>query len=411
MRKIILCKLNKSIAGIVYDHWNHNMEAKEEPCYVDLFQEANPSLIGNIYVGHVRDVVKNIEAAFVEYEKENLGYLSLKNCSPVFLCRKNTDKICEGDNIIVQITKDKIKTKAAVMTTNFSLPGRFAVITHGKAGITFSAKIKDELFREIMSRRITDFIHDMIPDCPYGILIRTEGYTAEWSDIQNELLSLDAQHRQIIETTKTQQKYYELHESESRELGFINKHLTHDTACEIITDDGNLYENIMESGFLQSYPCTLRFYEDSLLPLYKLYSLETLFNQIHSRKVWLKSGAYLVIDYTEAMTVIDVNTGKCEKGKEKEKTFLNINLEAAGEIARQMRIRNLSGIILVDFIDMKDESSIKTLLEYTRTLMSEDPIKTTVVDITRLHLMEITRQKTTDRIPYIPELFSLPNTD
>ena len=133
--------------------------------------------------------------------------------------------------------------------------------------------------------------------------------------------------------------------------------------------------------------------------------MESLFEEIHARKVWLKSGAYLIIDYTEAMTVIDVNTGKCESGKSKERTFLKINKEAALEIARQMRIRNLSGIIIVDFIDMKEEANVRELLDFTRQILRRDHVKTAAVDITRLHLMEITRQKTSDKIPYVDGLF------
>ncbi len=155
-------------------------------------------------------------------------------------------------------------------------------------------------------------------------------------------------------------------------------------------------------SFIKDADCV---YEDALLPLYKLYNLEGIFYETYSSKVWLKSGAFLVIEYTEALTVIDVNTGKCERGKSKETTFFQINLEAALEIARQIRIRNISGIIIVDFIDMETEEYTKRLLEYMREIVNKDCVKTTVVDITKLHLMEITRKKTTDRIQKIEQIF------
>ena len=240
------------------------------------------------------------------------------------------------------------------------------------------------------------------------MIVRTEGYYAEFEEITNELLALDAEYHHIIELAKTRQKYYVLKQSEAQELRFVRSNLERTRECEIITDNSSIYEYLLETGITASGEnCRLRFYEDELLPLYKLYSLESVFHDAYCQKVWLKSGAYLVIEYTEAMTVIDVNTGKCEKGKSKDATFLNINMEAALEIARQLRIRNISGIIIVDFIDMPDEISTKKLLEYTRQIMSDDPVKTTVVDITKLHLMEITRKKTTDKIPYIQNLFEI----
>lgn len=421
MKKIVIANLNKAAAGVVFDQWNPPPAyadtaektdiSKEKACYVQLFQKEHPSLIGNIYIGHVRDVVRNIEAAFVEFDSQTLGYLSFKNAAPVFVNRKNTEKICEGDNLIVQVAKDKIKTKDAVLTANFELPGRFAVITHGKSGISFSSKIRDEHYKRTLSDKLQTFLTEKIPSIPYGIIIRTEAYHAEYENITEELLALDAEYHRIIELAKTRQKYYMLKQAEPEVLRFLKSSLEKGKECEIITDDSRIYSRILENKVTSAFEnCSIRFYEDKLLPLYKLYSLENVFHDIYSDKVWLKSGAYLVIEYTEAMTVIDVNTGKCEKGKSKEATFLKINLEAALEIARQLRIRNISGIIIVDFIDMPLESHVKALLEYTRQVMSEDPVKTTVVDITRLHLMEITRRKTTDKIPYIADLFEKPNT-
>lgn len=189
-------------------------------------------------------------------------------------------------------------------------------------------------------------------------------------------------------------------------LRFVKSGIEQERECEIVTDDEKIYKYLSEQKIHKLYQgCRLRFYEDALLPLYKLYNLEGIFYETYSSKVWLKSGAFLVIEYTEALTVIDVNTGKCERGKSKETTFFQINLEAALEIARQIRIRNISGIIIVDFIDMETEEYTKRLLEYMREIVNKDSVKTTVVDITKLHLMEITRKKTTDRIQKIEQIF------
>ena len=137
----------------------------------------------------------------------------------------------------------------------------------------------------------------------------------------------------------------------------------------------------------------LRFYEDEMLPLYKLYRLEREFAQADSRQVWLKSGGYLVIDPTEALTVIDVNTGKYNGKKVRNETLRAINFEAAAEAARQIRLRNLSGIILIDFINMDNRQDQKELLDFLSGRLFADPIKTRLIDMTKLELVEITRKK------------------
>ena len=422
VKKIIIAKLKietqKSIhAGVIFDQWGTFIKeetsvqdiniVKEKACNLQIFQENSTSYIGNIYIGYVRDVVKNIEAAFVEFCEDMVGYLSLKNVNPVFLNRKNTNKVCEGDNIIVQVAKDKIKTKDAVLTGNFELAGRFVVITHGKTGISVSAKIRDEQYKKEIREKLTNFMENRLPDMNrYSVIVRTEGYHAGLPEIQKELLELDTEYQRIISLAETRQKYYLLKLADMPVLRFVKSGIEKGTECEIITDDEKIYKYLSEQKIHEIYQeCQLRFYEDALLPLYKLYNLEGIFHEAYSSKVWLKSGAFLVIEYTEALTVIDVNTGKCEKGKSKEATFFQINLEAALEIARQIRIRNISGIIIVDFIDMESEDDTRRLLEYMRGIVSKDSITTTVVDITKLHLMEITRKKTIDRIQKIEPLF------
>lgn len=417
MRKIVIAKLEKSIhAGVIFDQWNFSIKedadnedmsaAKEKACNLQIFQEDNVSYIGNIYIGHVRDVVKNIEAAFVEFREGMVGYLPLKNINPVFLNKKNTNKVCEGDSIIVQVAKDKIKTKDAVLTANFELAGRFAVITYGKTGISVSAKIKDEQYKKEIREKLAEFTENNLSSGNrYSVIVRTEGYLAGIEKIEKELLELDEEYRKITALAKTRQKYYLLKMADTPMLRFVKSGIESERECEIITDDEEIYEYLCQQKIQEIYQkCRLRFYEDSLLPLYKLYNIESILHEAYSSKVWLKSGAFLVIEYTEALTVIDVNTGKCERGKSKEATFFQINLEAAQEIARQLRIRNISGIIIVDFIDMESEEATRKLLEYMREIVNKDSVRTTVVDITKLHLMEITRKKTMDRIQKIERI-------
>ena len=164
---------------------------------------------------------------------------------------------------------------------------------------------------------------------------------------------------------------------------------------EILTDDPEIYGQIKEylSVYQREDLEKLRLYSDPMVSLGKVYQLEKAMEEALSRHVWLRSGGYLVIDPTESMTVIDVNTGKYTGRKNLHDTIMKINLEAAGEISRQLRLRNLSGIIVVDFIDMESEEDKKLLLKTLSAYCLADPVKTTVVDITKLNLVEITRKK------------------
>ena len=166
-------------------------------------------------------------------------------------------------------------------------------------------------------------------------------------------------------------------------------------AKRIITDDQTLFDEIYAylSQYQKEDTGKLELYHDRLLPMQKLYSLEKQLALAFSEKVWLKSGGYLVIQPTEALTSIDVNTGKYDGGKNQEASFLKINREAAIEIAHQLRLRNLSGIIIVDFINMKQKESVRELLTLLDGELKKDPVPTKLIDMTKLSLVEITRMK------------------
>ena len=173
-----------------------------------------------------------------------------------------------------------------------------------------------------------------------------------------------------------------------------------------MTDDTGLYQEL--TAYLRIWQPEdldrLVFYEDHLLPMEKLYALERRLSEALQERVWLPCGGYLIIQPTEALTVIDVNTGKFEGGKKKEAAILKVNKEAAVEIAHQIRLRNLSGIILIDFINMEDSASNQVLLSLLNTKLREDPIPTTLIDMTKLQLVEITRLKKEKPLSEIPDI-------
>ena len=245
-----------------------------------------------------------------------------------------------------------------------------------------------------------------LPDRPYGLIARTNAAEASKEEFLHELNLLKKQYEKTALHGRNRTCYSLLYESESFYLAAVRDIYTRDLD-EIVTDIPAIYEKISEylSEFQPDKLQILNLYQDKLLPLYKLYSLESAIDEVRHEKIWLKSGGFLVIQQTEAFVSIDVNSGKYTAKKKAEETYRKINLEAATEIARQIRLRNLSGIILVDFINMQNPDHQDELFHVLQKHLRKDPIKCKAVDITPLHILEMTRQKV--RRPLIEDLRDL----
>lgn len=348
-----------------------------------------PSLLGNLYIGKVKNIVSNIDAAFVEIIPGMICYLPLEEArNPVYTSKIPSKHLVAQDELLVQVKKEGIKTKAPGLTTDFSLTGQYLVLTHGNTRMGLSSKLEPA-----EKKRLKEWM-EPFANTSYGWIIRTNAAQAAKELVLAEAQNLARQYERIIETARFRTCYSLLMKSESSCIKTL-KNRYHTKTEEIVTDQRDLYDEIMQ--YEQCQPAEQRsavtLYEDPLLPLSKLYSLERELEEALKERVWMKSGAYLVIQSTEALNVIDVNTGKCAAKKGQQETFLKINKEAAAEIARQLRLRNISGIIVVDFINLEQESARLELLRYFEELLNRDPIKTTLVDMTRLGLVEITRKK------------------
>jgi ribonuclease G len=350
--------------------------------------------VGDILVGRVRDIVKNLNAAFIEIQPGVTGYFSIdENPSPIFLNRKNTNKICQGDLVLVQIKKAAVKTKAPVLTAKISLTGKYLVLIGNDSGISVSNKISDKNIRT----ELKQFMETSKTTLDTAVIIRTNAQAdveQKWNAVQKELQDLELQWEELKKYACHRPAFYLMKEAEPEYLRQL-KGAYKNEIKEILTDDVEIHRTI--SDYLeieQLQTISLVQYTDALLPLYKLYSLETVIKRVLSKHVWLKSGAYLVIEPTEAMVVIDVNTGKCQKGKNPEETMLRVNKEAAKEIAMQLQLRNLSGIIVIDFINMEEEKSQEQLIEALKQYIQNDKIKTNFVELTKLNLVLLTRKKT-----------------
>ena len=361
---------------------------------LNLEPEESQSLLGNIYIGKVQNVLKNINAAFLDLGGGQMGYYSLtENREHLFadslpaLCPGR--KVRQGDELVVQVARDAVKTKDPVLSCYLNFTGKYAVLTMGKPQTGFSTRIRNEKWKS----EVRDYLNGL-KDERFGIIVRTNAMDVPKETIGREVLALKGRMEALLSKAASRLCFSILETTEpSYILGLRD---TYAGSLEaILTDQPDCYSRMKE--YLEaSQPDDmgkLKLYEDASLPLIKLYSLESAMEEAMGRRVWLKSGGYLVIEPTEALTAVDVNTGKYTGKKNVEDTILKINLEAACETARQICLRNLSGIIIVDFIDMTKEEHKKILLSRLEEELKKDSVKTVLVDMTKLGLVEITRKK------------------
>ena len=341
--------------------------------------------VGDIFVGRVKNIVRGMNAAFVEFSQGIAGFLSYKDLKPeAVLNRKDATQLKCGDELMVQISKEPLKTKEAALTTDLSVSGKYLVIFPFGKGIHYSNKLSD-IERQKLVENISVFLTETDAG-KRGYIFRTNASNASMEELKCELDELTCKIDEMLSVADKRTVFSNLYK-EKEFFDNVLKNIYCADNTEVITDKKEIYDQVRSAGF------PVRFYEDDRINMFRLYGLEERLSEAVSRKVWLKSGGYLVIEPTEAMTVIDVNTGKNVDKKTPEETYFKTNIEAAGEIAAQLRLRNLSGIIIVDFIDMESDENNEELLRFFRSCLNADPVKTTLVDMTALGLVEITRKK------------------
>lgn len=353
-------------------------------------EDADINSIGNIYVAKVMNVVKNLNAAFIEYLPNGVkGYLPLNfEQTPVLINRKYDGRIIAGDEILVQLEKEAVRTKEPVFTTNLSLAGKYCVITTGNTYKGISKKC-GKVERTILKAALPS-------ESPYGIVIRTNAVEQinNIDIVKDECSKLISEMDRIIQFGKHRTCFSCVWKSPVAYLTFIRDSNYYEYT-KITTDDETIYSQLKEFLELNQPELIpkLELYNDASYPISKLHSIQTKIDEVLGKKVWLKSGAYLVIEKTEALYVIDVNSGKNVPKKLNDNYMYSINLESAQEIMRQIRLRNLSGMILVDFINMPSQELNDKLLSELRIMAKKDKVTTTIVDMTPLGLIEITRKK------------------
>ena len=381
------------------------LSEEERIVEIRLESDQEKSILGNIYTGQVENIASNIQAAFVQIEPGKRCYYSLAEAQrAVFSAgRKGNGPLRPGDELLVQVSRDAMKGKLPALTSNLNFTGRYLVLTTGdkKFGLSSKLALEDR-------HRLSGWLKEEAerPDKEFGIIVRTNAADASKEEILKELEWLKGRYHKAVVQGRNRTCFSLVLETEPFYVAAVRDAYGRDLD-EIITDVPEIREMIL--GYLEEISPELkeklRFYQDKLLPLYKLYRVETALDAIQKEKVWLNSGGFLVIQQTEAFVSIDVNSGKYTGKKKMEETFRKINLEAAAEISRQLRLRNLSGIILIDFINMENPDHRDELFHVLQKLLRKDPIKSRAIDITPLHILEMTRKKV--RRPVIEDIREL----
>lgn len=352
------------------------------------------SLIGNIYKGKVVNVLPGMQAAFVDIGLSKNAFLYVDDALHPHLDKQPKDKpsitelLTPGDELLVQVMKEPLGGKGARVTTHFSIPGRWLVYMPGADYVGISKKIDQETERLRLKSLAEDIRFE-----GEGLIMRTNAEGESRVSLEEDLNGLRAIWNQVIALSGSSAAPAELHKDSGLVHRLIRDVITPDTD-ELIIDDEDCLRDAKEY-VRQAAPALqnrIRLYREQQ-PLFEQFGVKDQIDKAFQARIWLKSGGYLVWDQTEALTVIDVNTGKYTGTASLEETVFLTNLEAAEEIARLLRVRDVGGIIIVDFIDMDTEDHRHQVVQRLETTMKRDRTKCQVVGWTRLGLLEITRKK------------------
>ena len=365
---------------------------------LDIENQARTKHKGNIYKGIVANVEDSLEAAFIEFGDDKQAFLALSEVRPALYPAelkgvrrpKISDVLKRGQEVVVQVTKDEMGNKGAAVTTYLSLPGRYVVLMHSdEAGGGVSRKVDDEQAR----RRAREILnHIEVPD-GMAVIIRTAGVSRPRIDLYRDLKSLAREWETIDRGAQLGRAPTLLHREPDLIVRTIRDYLAPDIS-KIVIDNEEEFEEL-KSYFEERGPEAVQLLElhSSKQPVFEKYGIEGEIEELFERQVKLPSGGYLVIDQTEALVAIDVNSGRSTRETDHEATVYKTNLEAAKEVARQLRLRDMGGIIVVDLIDMVNRRHDRDVERVLRDAMKDDKARVKIGRISENGTLEITRQR------------------
>lgn len=357
-------------------------------------RNAHQGLIGNIYKGKISRILPGIQAAFVDIGLERAAFLHASDLQTVSQDADIRDLLHVGQSLLVQVYKDPLGGKGARLTTQFTIPARYLVLTPGLNQVSVSQRITDEAEKQRLLKMIDTGKHG-------GFIFRTIAINAAQTDIDFDKQFLDKLWEQIL-TRSAQAKVGDLVYEDIPILLRVVRDLAGHAVTKILVDSKNAFEKLREyaTQYMPSIISAIEYYSDDR-PIFDMHKVEDEIQQSLQRRVPLKSGGGVVFDQTEAMTTIDVNSGSYTGHADVEQATLKTNLEAADAIARQIRLRNLGGIIIIDFIDMTKMEHKQILFESLLSALSKDHAKTEISEISNLGLVQMTRKRTRESLEHI----------
>jgi len=366
---------------------------------VHIERASSRGLVGNIYMGRVSRVLPGMQSAFIDIGGERAAFLHVADIRGV---RENGDRarpierlLSEGQNLLVQVVKDPIGTKGARLSTQISIAGRFLVYLPQESHIGISQRIEDEEERVHLREKLRLLLP---PEDKGGYIIRTVAESASDRELKFDVDYL----RRVWSGTRDNATAAPLLYRDLNLSLRVLRDFVHEETARILVDSRETCRKMLEFGqdFTPNVAERVEHYTGER-PLFDLYGVEDEIEKALARRVELKSGGYLVIDQTEALTTIDVNTGSFVTGRSFDDTIFKTNLEAAQVIARQLRLRNIGGIVIIDFIDMDTEEHQNAVLNEFRKALARDRTHMTVNGFTELGLVEMTRKRTRESLAQV----------
>ena len=381
----------------------------EDGMLQELFLErpSRRGLISNIYKGRVSRVLPGMQAAFIDIGLERTAFLHASDIydrrhAETGLEPPRTENIrtlvAEGDEILVQVVKDPLGTKGARLTTYITLPSRFLVYMPQGGGIGVSARIENEVERERLRAAVQAGV---VPDDSAGFIVRTAAEVATSEALHSDMIYLRRLWEFIRQKGLRTSPGNLVHADLALHLRILRDLLRPDVD-RVLIDQPEAHQEMTEfaTTFMPDARPKLELYAEAR-PLFEMHHVEEEIQKALDRKVLLKSGGYLIIDQTEAMTTIDINTGAFVGHRNLEETIFRTNLEAAVAIARQLRLRNLGGIIIIDFIDMEESEHRRQVIQALERALAADHVKTSISSVSPLGLVEMTRKRTRESLEHV----------
>lgn len=365
------------------------LNERREFAELQVFAPEEETIVDNIYVGYVEKVVPSVRAAFVRIGGGRTCYLPLEELkAPLFVKKQsNRREICEGDELLVQVVRDAVKTKDATASARLTVHGVYCLLTTGDTRLGVSRKIEAERAAQLTA--LAAGVCAGREGRGFGLVLRTNAGEQSDEAVRADLEAVLAEYERILTTGLHQMPGELVHRNLPGYLSRLKGQSLADVD-RVYTDVHALYEQIRNTLPALSADGKLTLYDDPAVSLATLYNIRGTVDSLLKSRVWLPSGANIIIEALETLTVIDVNSAKNTSKKE---AALAVNLEAAREIARQLRLRNMNGMILVDFINMEDGQEQDALISCLKEELKKDSVPARFIDITKLGLVEITRKK------------------